>query len=86
MSADVGAVGEERIGGYRYVRVLQMGQNSVIMEVKDESGKRFAMKQLLASRSAIPPFLASTAHWRRQRRPISIRASGIRSRRTGSSP
>ena len=52
MAADVGTVGEDRIGGYRYVRTLQMGQNSVIMEVVQESsGRRFAMKQLLASRS-----------------------------------
>jgi eukaryotic-like serine/threonine-protein kinase len=52
VSADVGAVGEERIGGYRYVRTLQRGQNSLVMEVSQEgSGKRFVMKQLLESRS-----------------------------------
>jgi serine/threonine protein kinase len=50
VSANVGA--EDRIGGYRYVRTLQMGQNSVIMEVVQEaSGRRFAMKQLLASKA-----------------------------------
>jgi serine/threonine protein kinase len=45
--------GEDRIGNYRIVRVLQMGQNSVIMEVvQDGSGRRFAVKELLASRSS----------------------------------
>jgi serine/threonine protein kinase len=44
--------GEERIGNYRYVRTLQLGQNSMIMEVvQDGSGKRFAMKQLLPSKA-----------------------------------
>jgi eukaryotic-like serine/threonine-protein kinase len=52
VAADVGAVGEDRIGGYRVVRTLQMGQNSVIMEVaQDGTNKRFALKQLLESRS-----------------------------------
>jgi eukaryotic-like serine/threonine-protein kinase len=52
VSADASTLGEDRIGGYKYVRTLQMGQNSVIMEVVQESsGRRFAMKQLLASRA-----------------------------------
>jgi serine/threonine protein kinase len=47
--------GEDRIGNYRIVRVLQMGQNSVIMEVVQEgSGRRFALKELLESRSGDP--------------------------------
>jgi serine/threonine protein kinase len=45
--------GEDRIGNYRIVRVLQMGQNSVIMEVVQEgSGRRFALKELLESRAS----------------------------------
>ncbi|CAN5689839.1 serine/threonine-protein kinase [soil metagenome] len=53
MAADVSATaGDDRIGNYRFVRVLQMGQNSAIMEVAQEgTGKRFAMKQLLPSKS-----------------------------------
>ncbi len=53
MSVEASATsGEDRIGNYRYVRTLQMGQNSAIMEVAQEgTGKRFALKQLLPSRS-----------------------------------
>lgn len=43
---------EDRIGNYRIVRTLQMGQNSMILEVSQEgTGKRFALKELLASRA-----------------------------------
>lgn len=52
MSSDATALGEDRIGNYRYVRTLLQGQNSTVMEVAQEgSGRRFAMKQLLPSRA-----------------------------------
>lgn len=47
--------GEERIGGYKYVRTILPGQNSTIMEVLQEStGKRFALKQLMESKASDP--------------------------------
>src|SRR4051812_8967664 len=52
MSTDVNVIGDDKIGNYRYVRTLLQGQSSVVMEVvQDGTGKRFAMKQLLASRA-----------------------------------
>jgi serine/threonine protein kinase len=46
------SVSEERIGRYRVIRILSLGQASEIMEVEqDGSNKRFALKQLLQSRS-----------------------------------
>ncbi len=51
MALDVGS--DDRIGGYKVVRPLQMGQNSMILEVVQEgSGRRFALKELLPSRAA----------------------------------
>lgn len=42
---------EERIGDYRYVRTIYPGATSIVMEVvHDPTGRRFAVKQLLASR------------------------------------
>src|SRR5207253_1284813 len=42
---------DDKIGGFRFVRVLHQGQNSTVMEVVQESsGKRFVLKQLLPSR------------------------------------
>jgi serine/threonine protein kinase len=47
------AGGEERIGKYKLVRILSLGQASEILEVVQEgSAKRFALKQLLESRAA----------------------------------
>jgi len=44
--------GEERIGDYRYVRTIYPGSTSIVMEVLHEaSNRRFAVKQLLSSRS-----------------------------------
>jgi eukaryotic-like serine/threonine-protein kinase len=44
--------GEDRIGDYRFVRVIHPGATSVVMEVVQEgTQKRFALKQLLASRA-----------------------------------
>lgn len=46
---------EERIGGYRYVRTMYAGPHSSIFEVaQDATGKRFAIKQLLASKALDP--------------------------------
>ncbi len=53
MSVDAGVTGDDRIGNYRYIRTLLQGQSSVVMEVSQEgTGKRFAMKQLLASKAS----------------------------------
>jgi eukaryotic-like serine/threonine-protein kinase len=50
---DTPLVSEERIGKYRVVRTLSLGQASEILEVvQDGSSKRFALKQLLESRAA----------------------------------
>lgn len=55
MSVDAQALGEDKIGNYKYVRTLLQGQNSTVMEVvQDGSGRRFAMKQLLPSRAEDP--------------------------------
>jgi serine/threonine protein kinase len=52
VATDTSLQGEERIGGYRFVRTVLPGQNSVIMEVmEDGTGRRFALKQLHASRA-----------------------------------
>jgi eukaryotic-like serine/threonine-protein kinase len=52
VASDPSTLGDDRIGSYKYVRTLQMGQNSVIMEVSQEgTGKRFAMKQMLPSKA-----------------------------------
>lgn len=52
MSTDANTIGDDKIGGYRFVRTLHAGQNSSVMEVLQEaSGKRFVMKQLLPSKS-----------------------------------
>lgn len=45
------ATSEDRIGEYRYVRTIYPGATSIVMEVLHEpTGRRFAVKQLLASR------------------------------------
>ncbi len=50
-----GAPADDKIGGYRIVRTIQLGQNSAIFEVSQEgSGKRFALKELLPSRAEDP--------------------------------
>jgi serine/threonine protein kinase len=55
VAADPGLVGEDRIGKYRVVRVLSLGQASEILEVvQDGSPKRFALKQLLESKAEEP--------------------------------
>ncbi|MBV8556570.1 MAG: hypothetical protein JO116_13495, partial [Planctomycetaceae bacterium] len=55
MATDTNTAGGARIGGFRYLRTIHPGATSVIMEVVQEStGKRFALKQLLASRAEDP--------------------------------
>ncbi|MBV8608555.1 MAG: serine/threonine protein kinase [Singulisphaera sp.] len=55
MATDTNTAGGETIGGFRYLRTIHPGATSVIMEVVQEStGKRFALKQLLASRAEDP--------------------------------
>jgi serine/threonine protein kinase len=46
------AASDDRIGGYRYVRTIHPGATSIVMEVvQDSTQRRFALKQLLASRA-----------------------------------
>ena len=55
MSTEVNTIGDDKIGGYRFVRTLSNGQNTSVMEVLQEaSGKRFVMKQLLPSKGHDP--------------------------------
>ncbi len=52
---DANVASEDRIGNYKFVRVLLQGQNSTVMEVvQDGTGKKFAMKQMLPSKSEDP--------------------------------
>ena len=46
--ANANVQSDDKIGGFRFVRILHQGQNSTIMEVVQEStGKKFVLKQLL---------------------------------------
>jgi serine/threonine protein kinase len=48
VATDANVHSDDRIGGFRFVRILHQGQNSTIMEVVQEStGKRFVLKQML---------------------------------------
>ena len=50
-SVATNTTGTERIGDYKYVRTIYPGSTSIVMEVLHEaSNRRFAIKQLLASR------------------------------------
>ena len=52
MATDINTTSDDRIGGYRYVRTIHPGATSVVMEVLQEgTQRRFALKQLLASRA-----------------------------------
>ena len=52
MATDINATSDDRIGGYRYIRTIHPGATSVVMEVVQEgTQRRFALKQLLASRA-----------------------------------
>ena len=55
MATDINVQGEDRIGNYKFVRILLQGQNSSVMEVVQEgSGRKFALKQLLPGKASIP--------------------------------
>jgi eukaryotic-like serine/threonine-protein kinase len=46
------AASDDRIGGYRIVRTIHPGHTSMVMEVvQDSTQRRFALKQLMASRA-----------------------------------
>ena len=52
LATDINTTSDDRIGGYRYVRTIHPGATSVVMEVLQEgTQRRFALKQLLASRA-----------------------------------
>ncbi len=52
MPTEIHAISDERIGDYRYIRTIHPGATSVVMEVLQEgTQRRFALKQLLASRA-----------------------------------
>ena len=52
MATKVNTESEDRINGYRVVRVIHPGATSLVLEVvQDATAKRFAVKQLLASRA-----------------------------------
>jgi eukaryotic-like serine/threonine-protein kinase len=52
LATDSNATSDDRIGGYRYVRTIHPGATSVVMEVIQEgTQRRYALKQLLASRA-----------------------------------
>jgi len=55
VSANIDIAGEDRIGGFRFIRTIHPGATSMVMEVVQESTqKRFAMKQLLPTRAQDP--------------------------------
>ena len=52
VATDSNIASDDRIGGYRYIRTIHPGATSVVMEVLQEgTQRRFALKQLLASRA-----------------------------------
>jgi serine/threonine protein kinase len=52
VATDINTTSDDRIGGYRYVRTIHPGHTSIVMEVvQDATQRRFALKQLLASRA-----------------------------------
>ena len=55
MAAETNVAGDDRIGGFRFVRTVHPGATCVVMEVVQEStGKRFALKQLSPVRAEDP--------------------------------
>jgi serine/threonine protein kinase len=52
VASDISSVHDDKIGGYRYIRTIHPGATAMVMEVLQEGTlRRFAMKQLLASRA-----------------------------------
>jgi serine/threonine protein kinase len=55
VAVETNAAGEDKIGGFRFVRTVHPGATSVVLEVVQEStGKRFALKQLSPVRAEDP--------------------------------
>jgi eukaryotic-like serine/threonine-protein kinase len=52
VATDINTTSDDRIGGYRYIRTIHPGHTSLVLEVVQETTqRRFALKQLLASRA-----------------------------------
>jgi serine/threonine protein kinase len=63
LATDINATSDDRIGGYRYIRTIHPGATSVVMEVvQDSTQRRFALKQLLASRAEDPDDVKAFMH------------------------
>lgn len=55
MAVETTQGGDDKIGGFRFVRTIHPGATSVVMEVvQDSTGKRFALKQLNPTRAEDP--------------------------------
>jgi serine/threonine protein kinase len=55
VSAEANIAGEDKIGGFRFVRTVHAGPTAMVMEVVQEStAKRFALKQLNPQRAQTP--------------------------------
>jgi serine/threonine protein kinase len=55
VAVETNAAGDDKIGGFRFVRTVHPGATSVVLEVVQEStGKRFALKQLSPVRAEDP--------------------------------
>ncbi len=63
MATQITTMSDDRIGDYRYVRTIHPGATSVVIEVLQESTqRRFAVKQLLPSRTDDRDELKAFAH------------------------
>ena len=51
MSMNANTISEDKIGAYRVVRTIYPGVTSVVYDVQDSSGKRFALKMLNENRA-----------------------------------
>jgi serine/threonine protein kinase len=55
MATESSVTGDDRIGGFRFVRMIHPGATSVVLEVvQDSTGRRFALKQLSPTRAEDP--------------------------------
>jgi serine/threonine protein kinase len=63
VATDINTTSDDRIGGYRYIRTIHPGHTSIVMEVvQDSTQRRYALKQLLASRAEDRDEYATFAH------------------------
>jgi eukaryotic-like serine/threonine-protein kinase len=63
VATDINTTSDDRIGGYRYIRTIHPGHTSIVMEVLQEgTQRRFALKQLLASRAEDRDELRAFSH------------------------